>query len=122
MILCHLATEARDNFRILTNSALCRDRDLAPYFLPIDLSVGKGAAVVPIYIHGRNSRSFHIASKIPEPLRMALFIREARSKFGESFRADIGKTITAGALCDFPKRSALTKLLYHRVQDLAHVA
>ena len=80
-------------------------------FLPIDFSAGKEAAVVPIYFHGRNSRSFHIGSKITEPLRMALLIREARSKFGESFRVDIGKTITARELSNFPKRSALTKFL-----------
>ena len=180
MILCHLATQARGNFRILINSVLCRDRDLAPYFLPVDFSAGKkaaksnllmsqsaiqamnqgipvlifpsgfvstannfgfgevtdapwtnfaakiikksGAAVVPIYFHGKNSRSFHIASKIAEPLRMALLIREARSKFGESVRVNIGDTIAASELSDFQKRSALTQFLYHSVQQLAHVA
>jgi putative hemolysin len=30
-ILCHLAAQARGDFRILINAALCRDRNLAPH-------------------------------------------------------------------------------------------
>ena len=42
-ILCHLAAKARGDFRILINAVLCRDKDLAPHFLPVDFSPGKVA-------------------------------------------------------------------------------
>jgi len=43
MALCDMALQARGDFRILINSLLCQDRDLAPYFLPIDFSPTKDA-------------------------------------------------------------------------------
>ena len=43
IILCELAIRSRGNFRILLNSVLCQDKDLAPYFLPIDFSDNKQA-------------------------------------------------------------------------------
>ena len=42
-ILCHLAAKARGDFRILINAVLCRDKALAPHFLPVDFSPGKVA-------------------------------------------------------------------------------
>lgn len=41
--LCDLALKARGDFRILLNSLLCQDRQLAPYFLPIDFEETKDA-------------------------------------------------------------------------------
>ena len=38
LILCELAAKTRGEFRILINALLCQDKDLAPYFLPIDFS------------------------------------------------------------------------------------
>ena len=43
MALCDIALQARGDFRILINSLLCQDKDLAPYFLPIDFSPTKEA-------------------------------------------------------------------------------
>ncbi|XOV84707.1 MAG: lysophospholipid acyltransferase family protein [bacterium] len=43
LILCDLAMRARGDFRILIHAMLCQDRDLAPYFLPIDFQPGKAA-------------------------------------------------------------------------------
>lgn len=36
LIICYLATSARGEFRILTNSVLCQARELEAYLLPID--------------------------------------------------------------------------------------
>lgn len=36
LILCDIATRCRGDFRILIHALLCRDRDLEPFFLPID--------------------------------------------------------------------------------------
>ena len=43
MALCDMAIKARGEFRILINAMLCQDRDLAPYFLPIDFKPTKAA-------------------------------------------------------------------------------
>ncbi|RMG17832.1 MAG: hypothetical protein D6730_23560 [Bacteroidetes bacterium] len=43
LIICHLATEARGSFYILTNSVLCTAKELEPYLLPVDFSPTKTA-------------------------------------------------------------------------------
>ena len=43
LALCDMAIKARGNFRILINAMLCQDKDLAPYFLPIDFKETKSA-------------------------------------------------------------------------------
>ncbi|MEM6999304.1 MAG: lysophospholipid acyltransferase family protein [Pseudomonadota bacterium] len=174
IILCNLALQTRGDFRILIHALLCQDKDLAPYFLPIDFletktalrnnilskrnalealsadvpilifpsgmvstatKLGWGevtdapwttfaaklirdakATVVPIYFDGRNSRKFHVASHIAEPLRMALLVHEALNKFGEALKVNIGEPIVWAELEEFDNRQALTDHLYHRVQ------
>ena len=174
--LCDLALKARGDFRILLNSLLCQDRQLAPYFLPIDFEETKDAqrtnirskqlalqhlskdipvlifpsgmvstankfgfgevvdgqwttfaakiirearaTVVPVYFHGCNSRKFHIASHIAEPLRMALLVHEALKKFGDTVRIEIGKPIHWQELEEQGSRAELTRFLYQQVQAL----
>ena len=176
MVLCDIAVKLRGDFRIMLHSLLCQDRQLAPYFLPIDFTarpmarktnirsrqlalaaldanvpvlifpsgavstadrLGFGAVrdapwtnfaakiirdakatVVPVYFHGRNSRKFHIASHIAEPLRMALLIHEARNKFGKTLRVNIGEPIVWEAMRSLRGRQELTDFLYCRVQSL----
>jgi len=43
MIMCHLAGLLRNEFKILTNSLLCRFEETDPYFLPIDFSGTRSA-------------------------------------------------------------------------------
>ena len=177
MVLCDIAVKLRGNFRIMLHSLLCQDRQLAPYFLPIDFigspvarktnirsrqlavdalarnipllifpsgavstagKMGFGevreapwtnfaakiirdawATVVPVYFHGRNSRKFHIASHIAEPLRSALLIHEARNKFGKTLRVEVGDPIPWDAMQSLNGRQELTNFLYRRVQSLA---
>lgn len=44
LILCNIALRLNDNFRVVINSLLCQDRDLASHFLPIDFSGSKEAS------------------------------------------------------------------------------
>lgn len=176
--LCDLALKARGDFRILLNSLLCQDRQLAPYFLPIDFEETKDAqrtnirskqlalqhlsrdipvlifpsgmvstankfgfgavvdgqwttfaakiireakaTVVPIYFHGCNSRKFHVASHIAEPLRMALLVHEALKKFGDTIRVEIGRPIPWQELENQGSRAELTGYLYRQVQALGN--
>lgn len=177
VVLCDMALKVRGDLRIMLHSLLCQDRQLAPYFLPIDFKAGKlavktnirskqlalknlsedipvlifpsgmvstanklgfgdvndapwttfaakiareaGATVVPIFFHGTNSRKFHIASHIAEPLRMALLIHEALNKFGETIQIAIGDPITPEAMEPHKTRQQLTSFLYGQVQQLA---
>lgn len=176
MVLCDIAARVRGDLRIMLNSLLCQDRQLAPYFLPIDFSNDKQATktnirskqlaleylsqdipvlifpsgmvstadkfgfgsvedapwttfaakvirdaqatVVPIHFHGRNSRLFHIASHIAEPLRMALLVSEALKKFGKPVRVGIGAPIPFDTLRALDSRKALTDYLYSAVREL----
>ena len=177
LVLCDIAIKARGNFRILINSLLCRDRDLAPYFLPIDFHETKAAVknnlhtkklaqeclkediplltfpsgfvstadrkgfgtvvdapwktfaaklirdaqatVVPVHFAGQNSRIFHVASHISEPLRMALLLKEASNKFGSKIDAEIGNPLPWSDLENIGDRQELTTYLYNQVRSLA---
>ncbi len=176
MVLCDIAAQVRGDLRIMLHSLLCQDKQLAPYFLPIDFTQDKRATktnirskqlalehlskdipvlifpsgtvstankfgfgevkdapwttfaakiireaqatVVPIHFHGRNSRLFHVASHIAEPLRMALLVSEALKKFGKSVKVDIGDPIPYEELSAHVSRQALTDFLYGTVRDL----
>ena len=52
-----------------------------------------GAAVVPIYFEGHNSRLFQLASHLHYTLRMALLIKEFKSRVDEPVRMVIGEPI-----------------------------
>ena len=176
VVLCDLALKTRGDLRILLNSLLCQDKQLAPYFLPIDFEQSREAqktnirskqlaleylsqdipvlifpsgmvstankfgfgaikdapwttfaakiireaqaTVVPIYFHGCNSRKFHIASHVAEPLRMALLVHEALRQFGQSVKVEIGRPIPWSQLEQQGGRTALTNFLYQQVQAL----
>ena len=177
MVLCNIATQIYGDMRILINSVLCQDKDLAPYFLPIDFDdtrnaiktnirskqlaleamaddvpvlifpsgmvstankMGFGevkdgpwttfaaklvreskATVVPVHFQGRNSRKFHIASHIAEPLRMGMMMHEALNKFGSTVNVTIGQPLPWSELQQYADRKLLTKALYRSVQNLA---
>lgn len=177
LLLIDMAIKARGNFRVLINALLCRDRNLAPHFLPIDFEDSKAAAknnirtkkmaqqclkedipllifpsgcvstadrkgfgkvvdapwttfaaklirdseatVVPVYFEGQNSRLFHIASHISEPLRMALLLNEASNKFDTKVSAHIGDHLSWSDLEGVGNRQELTNFLYRKVNELS---
>ena len=76
------------------------------------------ATVVPIFFHGQNSRKFHVASHIAEPLRMAMLVHEALKKFGQTVKIEIGEPLKWEQLEDKGSRRQLTDYLYYQVQAL----
>jgi len=52
-----------------------------------------GAAVVPLFFDGQNSRLFQLASHLNYTLRMALLINEFDSRVGEPIRITVGKPL-----------------------------
>ena len=179
LILCNLVSEIGGDFRVVINSLLCQDRDLAPHFLPIDFAGTReaerrnirtkqlaGAAlndgtplilfpsgtvstatrfglgpvtdthwttfaaklvlryqptVVPVFFHGQNSRAFHIASHIAEPLRMAMLMHEALRRFNTTIHVDVGEALEPPEYEHLKDRQALTRFLYKRVQAAGSV-
>jgi hypothetical protein len=177
LLLIDMAIKARGNFRVLVNAMLCRDRNLADHFLPIDFEDSKAAAknnirtkrmaqeclkedipllifpsgfvstadrkgfgkvvdapwttfaaklirdsqatVVPVYFEGQNSRLFHVASHISEPLRMALLLNEASNKFGTEVSAHIRDHLSWAELEGVGNRQELTNFLYRKVNGLS---
>ncbi|MEL6521277.1 MAG: lysophospholipid acyltransferase family protein [Pseudomonadota bacterium] len=57
-----------------------------------------GAAVVPIFFDGHNSRLFQVASHLHYTLRMALLIREFKARVDEPVDIAVGKPIDPDAL------------------------
>ena len=53
------------------------------------------ATVVPIYFSGHNSRLFQLASRVHSNLRLALLLKEFKSRLDEPVRVVIGKPIPA---------------------------
>lgn len=177
LVMCNIALRLQRDFRVVINSLLCQDRDLAPHFLPIDFAGSKDAArrnirakhlagealtehiplilfpsgmvstatrfgfgsvedapwttfvaklvlahqpvVVPVFFSGRNSRPFHVASHIAEPLRMAMLMHEALRRFGKCMPLRIGEPILPKEYAAISSRHALTNYLYAKVQALA---
>ena len=76
------------------------------------------ATVVPVYFHGRNSRKFHVASHIAEPLRMGMLLHEAVNKFGRSVKVSIGEPIYWNDQLNELGRRDLTEQLYNSVSNL----
>jgi len=180
LVLCNIALRAAGDFRVVINSLLCQDRELARHFLPIDFAgtreaerrnvrakqlasealkngiplvlfpsgmvstagrFGLGSVhdgrwttfaaklvrqhqptIVPVYFHGQNSRPFHIASHVAEPLRMAMLMHEALRLFGKTIKVDIGDPLSSESYAHIEGRQALTEFLYQSVQDTARIA
>ena len=180
IVLCDMALRVRGDVRIMLHSLLCQDKQLAPFFLPIDFHETKHAlktnirskqlalefllqgipvlifpsgtvstankfgfgavqeapwttfaakiirearaTVVPIFFHGQNSRKFHIASHIAEPLRMAMLVHEALNKFGQTMKIEIGDPLTWEKLADKGGRQQLTDYLYYKVESLGDLS
>jgi putative hemolysin len=176
LVLCDIAVQTRSDLRIMINSILCQDKDLAPYFLPVDFRESKEAVktnirskqlalealsndvpllifpsgmvstagkmgfgavkdgpwttfasklvkqskatVLPVYFYGQNSRKFHVASHIAEPLRMGLLMHEATKRIGRSVDVRIGKPLAWSELEKYATRQCLTQALYDSVQSL----
>jgi len=54
-----------------------------------------GAAVVPVFFEGHNSRLFQLASHLHTTLRTALFVREFRARLGGPVRIAVGAPLPA---------------------------
>jgi len=118
-ILCHLAAQARGDFRILINAVLCRDKDLAPYFFPVDFSPGKAAKKNNVAM-GRRAREA-MAADIPVLIFPSGFVSTA-GKLGTGQVIDAPWTNFAAKLIS-DARANVVPIFFHGQNSRAfHIA
>lgn len=76
------------------------------------------ATVIPIFVHGQNSRLFQLASHLSMNLRLSLLLHEVRNKRGRSIFLDIGDPIPFDQLSNIKDRQQLLDHLRHVTLDL----
>jgi putative hemolysin len=87
--------------------------------LAAKLALATGAAVLPVFFHGQNSRWFQAASNIHQTLRYALLFHEVRNKIGRRIDVTIGDVIAPARLRALGDRNAVTAFLRQATHDLA---
>ena len=69
------------------------------------------ATVVPVFVHGQNSRLFQLVSQISLTLRLSLLLHEVRNKMGSTIKIEIGDPIPFEQLDPFKDRQELLDYL-----------
>jgi len=77
------------------------------------------APVLPVFVHGKNSRAFQIASSINQDLRLGLLMNEVRNKMGKSVKVQIGAQLTFDEYGQFKNNELLLSYLRKKVMDLS---
>ena len=65
------------------------------------------ATVVPVYVHGQNSRLFQIVSQFSLTLRLSLLLNEVRNKIGKEIDISIGEPISFNELKDIKDKQEM---------------
>jgi putative hemolysin len=87
--------------------------------LAAKLALATGAAALPVFFHGQNSRWFQAASNIHQTLRYALLFHEVRNKIGRRIDVAIGDVIAPARLQALGDRRAVTEFLRQATHGLA---
>ncbi len=69
------------------------------------------ATVLPVFVHGKNSRLFQIASQIDLSLRYGLLLNEVRNKMGKEIQLTIGDPLSPAQLSQFKSKQKLLDFL-----------
>lgn len=78
-----------------------------------------GITIIPVCLHGQNSRLFHIASDIHYVLRIALLFRETARLIGTGVSVSVGAPVTSAELFANVGRESLLRELRRRTLSLA---
>jgi putative hemolysin len=66
--------------------------------------------IVPIYVHGKNSIAFQLASKISLSLRLSLLLYEVKNKMGKTIKVTIGDPIPGSTLSHLKSKKIIEAL------------
>ncbi len=95
-----------------------------PYELPWlpfteKMILASGASVLPIFVHGHNSRLFHVASNYSETLRLALFFYEINRKINTEVELSVGDVIQYPEIASWPDGASVISRLRDKTLALA---
>lgn len=65
------------------------------------------ATVIPVFVHGQNSRLFQVASHLSMNLRLSLLLHEVKNKMGKQLYLDIGDPMPFEQLSNIKDRQEL---------------
>lgn len=77
------------------------------------------ATVIPVFVHGKNSRWFHLGAFIHPIVRSGLLINEVRNKIGTTTKLNIGNPISYNQISHIKNKQELTDYLQKTVFSLA---
>lgn len=77
------------------------------------------ATVLPVYVHGRNSRLFQLASQMSLNLRLSLLLNEVRNKIGRKIMISIHDPIPFAELAHLKNRQDLLDHLRRITEELS---
>lgn len=78
------------------------------------------ASVLPLYIHGRNSRLFQLASQVSLDLRLSLLLNEVRNKIGKKVLISVGELIPFARLAPLKERQEMLNYLRGETEALSN--
>jgi putative hemolysin len=93
------------------------DRPWGP--LTAKLALVTGADVLPVFVHGQNSRVFQAAASLHQVLKYAFLFHEVRNKIGARITLSLGDVIPNAALQALGDRHAVTAFLRQTTHALA---
>jgi putative hemolysin len=93
------------------------DRPWGP--LTAKLALVTGADVLPVFVHGQNSRVFQAAASLHQVLKYAFLFHEVRNKIGARITVSLGDVIPNAALQALGDRHAVTAFLRETTHALA---
>lgn len=82
----------------ITSHPLARPAEAPWTALASKLALKSGATVLPVFVHGHNSRLFHAASHMGKLVRRSLFLTETRRMIGARIPCRIGEPLHAEQL------------------------
>ncbi len=119
MVLCDIAAQVRGDLRIMIHAALCKDEDLAPYFLPVDFNETKHA--IKTNIRSKQLALEAISNDVPLLIFPAGMVSTAR-KFGFGSVKDAPWTTFAAKLIRQSKATVVPIHFHGRNSRKFHIA
>lgn len=76
------------------------------------------ATVIPVFVHGQNSRLFQLVSQVSATLRLSMLMHEIRNKIGKPIYINVGDPITYEEIAHIKDRQKLLDHLWKVTHDL----
>lgn len=76
------------------------------------------ATVIPVFVHGQNSRLFQLVSQVSATLRLSMLMHEIRNKIGKPIYMNVGDPISYDSIAHIKDRQKLLDYLWKVTHDL----